>query len=509
MIIIGAGINGLAAANYLRRAGLGVTVLERKSRVGGACSVSAFTYRGKKCSYPNGASVLGFMQDFVYRETGLSKRLRLHAPSHPYMAWLGEDEHPCLLHDDISRLTAELRHRFGERGRVGAFERDKERVVAFLREGYRNAEPPELAAAEKRLGKSLTRLWITGSARDLLDHYFTSAQVKLFHSVSVTESGPVALDSPYSAFSIPLMASGSIFGGGWGFVKGGIWTVADELGTINKSLGVSTICSATVLKVEPEDGTVTWQRAGRTHSEKASTIVFATDPLSAARLVDDRQLVRTVSRKKMLGTSGKLVLAFKKPVRWKNPTGHKDFDTALRFITAVPSIEALEESFRKIQSGGVDYAPGYYEIYCEGAADRNMGGKRPFEIVSVFFKNLSLHKNGKALTKVRKDVERLVLGKIANPQDLIKSILLTPKDLRDLFYFPQGNIDHVELCAGQTFCGRTYAADPSKGFYRFGRHRRVFYCGAGSYPAGSIAGTSGYMCAQHIIREARDRNRRA
>ena len=35
--VIGAGINGLVAANYLQRAGLLVTLLERSDRDGGAC----------------------------------------------------------------------------------------------------------------------------------------------------------------------------------------------------------------------------------------------------------------------------------------------------------------------------------------------------------------------------------------------------------------------------------------------------------------------------------------
>ena len=37
VVIVGAGINGLVAANYLRRAGCRVTLIERAARVGGAC----------------------------------------------------------------------------------------------------------------------------------------------------------------------------------------------------------------------------------------------------------------------------------------------------------------------------------------------------------------------------------------------------------------------------------------------------------------------------------------
>ena len=35
--IVGAGINGLVAANYLQRSGCKVTMIERSHRVGGAC----------------------------------------------------------------------------------------------------------------------------------------------------------------------------------------------------------------------------------------------------------------------------------------------------------------------------------------------------------------------------------------------------------------------------------------------------------------------------------------
>ena len=66
--IIGSGINGLVAANYLQRNGFQVTIVERKARMGGAVSTETFTYEGKKCEFPNGASVFGFMQDFVFQE---------------------------------------------------------------------------------------------------------------------------------------------------------------------------------------------------------------------------------------------------------------------------------------------------------------------------------------------------------------------------------------------------------------------------------------------------------
>ena len=61
VVVIGAGINGLVAAHYLRRAGCRVTMLERADRPGGACVFETATVDGRSQRYALGASVLGLM----------------------------------------------------------------------------------------------------------------------------------------------------------------------------------------------------------------------------------------------------------------------------------------------------------------------------------------------------------------------------------------------------------------------------------------------------------------
>ena len=48
ILIVGAGINGLVAANYLQRAGCNVTMIERAERVGGACVSDVATINGEQ-----------------------------------------------------------------------------------------------------------------------------------------------------------------------------------------------------------------------------------------------------------------------------------------------------------------------------------------------------------------------------------------------------------------------------------------------------------------------------
>ena len=87
ILIVGAGINGLVAANYLKRAGNKVTLIERKSSTGGACAMESFNHFNTTYHYPSGASVLGLMQDFVFEETGLSKKLKTFVPESPKLAF--------------------------------------------------------------------------------------------------------------------------------------------------------------------------------------------------------------------------------------------------------------------------------------------------------------------------------------------------------------------------------------------------------------------------------------
>lgn len=500
ILVVGAGINGLIAANYLRRAGCNVTMLERASRVGGACVSEVADVDGVTEHYALGASVLGLMQDFVFEQTGLASRLKTFVPSHPKFIFFPGDEEPAWIYRDPAELDRELAKKWGETGEVEAFREDEGRVVEFLQRGYTNAVPPSLADARSELGDTLTDLWITGSARQLLDHYLTSERGKMYMAMTVTESGPVSLDDPGSAFTLPLMDSGSIFGSYYGFVKGGIWRITEELGRINEELGVRTHLESRVIDVDASGGKVAWEHAGEELSASFDYLVLATDPLTAARLVGTPEEQRNVEKLRFRGSSGKLNLMFRNPVRWKYGTDAADSDAAFRFIFSVSSIDEYEEATLKVMDTSVDYAPGYMQIYCEGAAMRHLRHKEPFDRLAVFFKNLSLNRTGEELADVERQVRETLFEKIANPEDCVWTRLLMPRDLQQLFLFPGGNLDHTMLTGGQQFADRQFSSDPSKDFYRFGDLENVYLCGSGTYPCGSVTGTPGYMCSQQLLR---------
>ena len=498
--VVGAGINGLVAANYLARAGHRVTLFERKDHVGGACVAATADIAGVTQDYALGASTLGLMQDFVWRDTGLADRLHIEPVRHPDLAFFPGDVQPAVIHDDEVQLQQALAAAWGERGDVGAFSADQGRVVRFLQDGYRAGKPPTVDDAIAALGRELAELWITGSAKTLLDHYLTADRSKVLFGMDVMESGPVSIDEPYSAFILPMMASGSVMDGYYGYVRGGIWQITRELERINRALGVDIHLSCVLHEVDAGTGSIRYATADGPASLQADHVVFATDPQTAARLIGDQALVDQTAGERVTGTSGKLNLMFRKPVQWKAGPRHAESDTAFRHIFAVETLHDLEAA-SQAAGGGQPFAPGYYQIYCEGAAMRHMGLDEPFERLAVFFKNLALGSTGEELASVEDEVKAVILGHVANPQDCAWSRLLTPRDLQHTFGFPGGNIEHTMLGDGQSYHDRQYGAgDTGRRFYQFGSHDTVSICGSSTYPCGSVAGTPAYMCVSELLR---------
>ncbi len=498
IIIIGGGINGLVAANYLCKFGFNVSVVEKKSGFGGACTFQTKIINGEKIDYAQGATVLGMMPNFIFKETGISKNLEIFSPNHPKLVYFTDTEKSTKIYQDHKKLNFELKEKWGEKGDLEKFRIDEQKVINFIRKGYKKAKSPSISEAEKVLGKTITNLWIKGSAKNLLDHYFTSERTKMYMGMTCIESGSSSIHNDGTAFTIPLMDSGSVFDGYWGYVKVGIWKIIDELYKINKKNGVKFYESTKIDSIDNKMKTVSIEKNNIKSVLNYNYLIFATDPLTPAKLLNNQKFLKSIEKRDYLGTSGKITAFFKKPVVWKESSNYKNSNTAFRFVFSNQNLNEFEESSHKSSKGLNDYNPCYIQVYAEGAAQRLMKNNESFDKLIFFIKNFSHNKKADELNKIKDQIMSTMFKFIKNPEDCVGTEFLTPKDLTEIFYFPQGNIDHMALNHDQNFENRHFSNNTENGFYSYADYNNIFYCGAGAYPCGSVAGTAGYMCSVQL-----------
>tara|TARA_B100001057_G_scaffold406159_2_gene419440 strand:+ start:771 stop:2294 length:1524 start_codon:yes stop_codon:yes gene_type:complete len=493
VVIVGSGINGLVAANYLIKEGYNVSVIEKKDFTGGACIKDSIEINQKKIDFAYGATVLGMMPDFIFKETGLANVTQGYYPKTPKLVYFDGEENSTKIFQDSIKLEKELREKWGEQGKISEFRNDEDKIIDFIRVLYKDAISPSTELANKILGKDLTNLWISGSAKDLLDHYFTSDKTKLYMGMTVIESGPASIYDPGTAFTIPLMDSGSVFNGYWGFIKTGIWKITESLTKINKSLGVNYYLGSSINEVDTKSNIVSFSKENKDHKLHFDHLIFATDPVTPSKLINN---FKNKVNLDLIGTSGKVTAFFKNPVKWKDSNNYSD---SFRFMFSNDTLDKFENASQSALKNSGDYFPGFIQVYPDGSAQRLMDNFENYDKLILFTKNLSYFKNGDDLEGVKEKIISSVLPYIENYDDLIFSKFLTPKDLNEIFLFPKGNIDHSTLTGNQNFDKRTLSLN-SENFYSYYDYENIYYCGAGSFPCGSVAGTPGYMCSKQIIR---------
>ena len=493
IVIVGSGVNGLVAANYLVKDGYEVTIIEKKDLTGGACIKDSKVIEGKKIDFAYGATVLGMMPKFIFNETGLVNDVEGFYPKTPKLVYFKNEENSTKIFQDSLELEKELKNKWGEKGRINDFRNDENKVIKFIQKLYKEASTPTVEIAYKELGKKLSNLWIFGTAKDLLDHYFTSEKSKLYTGMTVIESGPASIYDPGTAFTIPLMDSGSVFDGYWGFVKTGIWKITESLTKINLSLGVKINLNSHINEIDTQSKLISFTRDQGDIEQYYDHLIFATDPITPSKLIKDFNKKIELD---LIGTSGKVTAFFRNPVKWKDSN---EYPNTFRFIFSNNSLKEFEEASQNSLKNNGDYFPGFIQIYPDGSAQRSMNNKESFDKLILFTKNLSYNKKAHDLNKVKEEIISAVLPYIENPEDLAFSKFLTPKDLNETFHFPMGNIDHTTITGNQNYNKRTFSNN-DKNFYSYYDYKDIYYCGAGSFPCGSVAGTAGYMCSKQIIR---------
>lgn len=522
--VVGGGHNGLVAAAYLARAGLRVTVLERRAQLGGPCGTWEFM-PGYRAAFTNSP---GSLERVVVEELELAAHgLRFVRPD------------PTLLHPfergafvgwrDPARVAAQLdRFAPGEAARWRALVDRLERLGAQL--GVSIFEPPprlaELAArlrdpADERAFGQL----FAGSLCDLLDQHLRSDEAKALMTMLAVNANLVPPSSPGSALglllrplslaSTPTAAPGdpqrAPLRGSTGLPLGGMGAIVDALEAACRAHGVAIRRETAVAQVLRDGERVTGLLTADGEEVAAATVLSAVSPHRlCAALLDD-------------GVEGEVVAA----LRADRPRGSA-FKLALA-LDRLPSVPGLPDGLGAEQALSAQFRIGASPRAIEGAILDGMAGRTSAQpIMWGLIPSLTspgLAPEGRHLLSVNvwhapfdladgdwaEETERFgrrcVAALDAQLPGLADAIVghrfMGPREIADELGLDGANITHGDMLPGRFFGFRPHVLASD---YR-GPLRGLYLTGAGTWPGGYVTGVPGRNASQAILRDRREHGR--
>jgi phytoene desaturase len=259
VIVIGAGLGGLAVSVRLAAAGFAVTVLEKNETVGG--KINIVEARGYK--FDTGASLLTMRRvlDDLFESAGRDVGDYLEiVPLDPICRYFWNDKTVFDASPDAELTESRIR---------ALDAKDADNFPAYLadaRRKYEVAEKTFLTHSLNDLPKFLRPryvkdLFIISSLRTLDSHnnrYFRSAKLRQLFNRFATYNGSSPYQAPATFALIPYVE----FGLGVWYVKGGMYELPRTLSTLAVELGVEIFTGSPVDKIVIENSRATGVEIG-------------------------------------------------------------------------------------------------------------------------------------------------------------------------------------------------------------------------------------------------------
>jgi phytoene dehydrogenase-like protein len=506
-VVVGAGHNGLVAANYLADAGLAVTVLECRPVVGGACVTEELIpgFRASSCAFVAGPG----LEPRIVRDLGLGAfGLDLYQ-SDPLGCSIARDGRSFSIYRELDRTLVGLERRFGqdEVERFVRFGSRLQRVGALARPAML-ADPPSLAdlrAEFERLGEAeLFEPFLGGSIGDLLDEYLRAEELKGFFAflgLTSVHGGPRTRGTAY-IFSHHSWGEFDGRFGEFGFARGGMGGISNALAARAAARGVEIRTDAEVARILVKDGRVAGV-ALLNGEEIASTIVVSNaDPQRTfLKLVGEHELdpafVERVRGLDYRGTMGRVHIAIDRLPRF---TGFApDASEPHGGVTLLGAdLGSFERAWAAQQAGVLDDDPSL-EFTIQSVHDDTLAPPG-MHIVTTGVQQLPFELAEGTWDDARSEFTRRVLKTLESYAPGFESSVvgvhtITPLDLERDYRLTRGNIFHGAMTESQLFADRPLAGS--------GRYRSpvsgLYLCGAGTHPGGGVTGAPGHNSARAVL----------
>jgi len=525
VVIIGAGHNGLVCAYYLAAAGLKVTVLERRSIVGGAAVTEEFHpgFRNSTCSYTVSLLNPKIIRDLDLAGHGLrivERKLSnfLPLPDGRYLkVGAGKTK------DEVAKFSSR------DAERLADYDASLNRAADFLRmlilqtppnvvEGQPLSALSELIKAGQ-LGWQAKRLGLDGqrqilsllsqSAGDMLDQWFESDPIKAilgFDGVVGTYASPY---TPGSAYVLLHHCFGEVNGrkGLWGHAIGGMGAITQAMRKACEAKGVDIRTDAPVREMLIESGRATGAVTEKGEIFRAKSIVSNLNPkLLYQSLIDPAALPQSFKQAIAAYRCGsgtfRMNVALSELPDFSCLPGHTSADEHHSAgIVIAPSLAYMERAFFDARMSGWSKAP-IVEMLIPSTLDDSLAPPGQ-HVASLFCQHVApTLPDGRSWDDHRDDVADLMIETVdAHAPNFKRSILarqaLTPLDLERTFGLTGGDIFHGALDIGQIFSARPVLGNAA---YR-GPIAGLYMCGSGTHPGGGVTGAPGHNAAQEILRD--------
>ena len=504
--IIGAGHNGLVAANYLAEAGLSVIVLEARPVVGGAC-VTEELIPGSKWS--SCAFIAGLLRPEILAHLNLENfGLRLYQ-SDVLGFSLFDDRSHMFFWKEIDRTLREIEQ---------YSKRDAKRFLTFGLRVRRFAEivspwllqpPPrrsELMRAFEEAGEEqLFNEFVLLSTRDLLDKYFESEHLKgfltFFGMVSIY-GGP---STPGTAYTYGHHAWGDFKGqfGQFGFAEGGMGSITNAMAARARSLGAEIRTQSPVASVLVRDGQAKGVVLRDGEEIRARVVVSNADPKrSLLKLVDAKHLdaafVEDVARIDQRGSMARIHLLIDELPTYLGFRDAKEGPQHRGHQMLGASVANFEKAWDAERNGVFpdDYV---IEAVIQSTTDPTLAPKGRHTL-TLGVQQLPFDLAGTTWTEKKEQWADAVMDCFyryaPNIKDhILNRVVITPEDLDTDYLITGGNIFHGQMFLNQLFDSRPLPAmssyrTPIAGYY---------LCGVGTHPGGGVMGASGHNAAQVVL----------
>ena len=524
VILLGGGHNGLVCAAYLARAGLKVTVLERRGVVGGAAVTEEFHpgFRNSVASY-----TVSLLQPKVIADLDLHGHgLRIVQRRRNNFLPLPDGRYLLTGGGRTADEVAKFSRRDAEA--LPAYEARLEAIADVLRalalqpppnvtDGGWWAALPELWRGA-RLGRRLHALDATlrqelldlfaVSAAEYLERWFESDPIKALFGFDGIVGNYASPYAPGSAYVLLHHVFGEVNGtkGAWGHAIGGMGAITQAMAASARAAGAEIRTGAGVREVLVERGRATGVVSEAGETLRARAVVANVNPKLLYQRLLPAAAVPAPTRERMANWrcgSGtfRMNVALSRLPDFQALPGPGDHLTA--GIILAPSLDYMDRAWRDAREHGWSREP-VVEMLVPSTLDDSLAPPG-MHVASLFCQHVAPQlPDGRNWDDHREEVADLMVATVDRyAPGFAASVLgrqaLSPLDLERTFGLVGGDIFHGALSLNQLFSARPMLGQAD---YR-GAIPGLYLCGSGTHPGGGVTGAPGHNAAQVVIGDLR------